>query len=254
MAQSNDIEDVLSSIRRLVATDPVSSAVTARPKTSSALLLQPANRVSDPEDPFQTVPVLPDQEDQGSAHDLQTVTEQDTSAPSAHSEDEAEDMAGLAQAERDARDATQFLTGMDSETTAITVDLADDPAASTNWSAPMADTASEAEVYLEDTDYIAASEIAADAPLADDAAAQGNAPDSDHNATTTAEEDEIDLSDMGPDIDEVPSPLDDEALRDLIAEIVRQELAGDLGERITRNVRKLVRREIRQMMSSEEFD
>ena len=46
----------------------------------------------------------------------------------------------------------------------------------------------------------------------------------------------------------------DEALRDLIAEIVRQELAGALGERITRNVRRLVRRELRQMMSTEEFD
>lgn len=35
------------------------------------------------------------------------------------------------------------------------------------------------------------------------------------------------------------------ALRDLIAEVVRRELSGELGERITRNVRKLVRREMR---------
>ena len=46
----------------------------------------------------------------------------------------------------------------------------------------------------------------------------------------------------------------DDALRDLISEIVRQELSGELGERITRNVRKLVRREIRQLLASEEFD
>lgn len=41
----------------------------------------------------------------------------------------------------------------------------------------------------------------------------------------------------------------DDALRDLIAEVVREELSGALGERITRNVRKLVRREMRTMPS-----
>ncbi|MEM9342201.1 MAG: hypothetical protein AAGA87_04090 [Pseudomonadota bacterium] len=38
--------------------------------------------------------------------------------------------------------------------------------------------------------------------------------------------------------------IDDVALREMVAEIVRSELQGELGERITRNVRKLVRREI----------
>ena len=44
-------------------------------------------------------------------------------------------------------------------------------------------------------------------------------------------------------------PADDRALRDLVTEIVREELAGELGERITRNVRKLVRREIARAVS-----
>lgn len=48
--------------------------------------------------------------------------------------------------------------------------------------------------------------------------------------------------------------LDEEALRDLVAEIVRQELQGALGERITRNVRKLVRREIHRALTSQDFD
>jgi hypothetical protein len=48
--------------------------------------------------------------------------------------------------------------------------------------------------------------------------------------------------------------LDEEALRNLVIEIVRQELQGTLGERITRNVRKLVRREIYRVLSSQEFD
>lgn len=48
--------------------------------------------------------------------------------------------------------------------------------------------------------------------------------------------------------------LDEAALRELVAAIVREELQGALGERITRNVRKLVRREIHRVLASEEFD
>lgn len=48
--------------------------------------------------------------------------------------------------------------------------------------------------------------------------------------------------------------LDEETLRNLVVEIVSQELQGALGERITRNVRKLVRREIHRVLSSQEFD
>ncbi len=48
--------------------------------------------------------------------------------------------------------------------------------------------------------------------------------------------------------------IDEETLRDMVSEIVRQELQGALGERITRNVRKLVRREINRMMTARDFD
>lgn len=48
--------------------------------------------------------------------------------------------------------------------------------------------------------------------------------------------------------------LDEEMLRDLVGEIVRQELQGPLGERITRNVRKLVRREINRALTARSFD
>ena len=48
--------------------------------------------------------------------------------------------------------------------------------------------------------------------------------------------------------------LDEEALRDLVAEIVRAELQGALGERITRNVRKLVRREIHRALTAQELE
>lgn len=45
----------------------------------------------------------------------------------------------------------------------------------------------------------------------------------------------------------------DDALRAMVARIVHEELSGELGERITRNVRKLVRREISRMTASQEL-
>ncbi|NOE26477.1 hypothetical protein [Ruegeria sp. HKCCD6157] len=47
--------------------------------------------------------------------------------------------------------------------------------------------------------------------------------------------------------------LDEETLRELIAEVVRQELQGAMGERITRNVRKMVRREIARALAAKDL-
>ncbi|EYD76526.1 hypothetical protein Rumeso_01947 [Rubellimicrobium mesophilum DSM 19309] len=47
-----------------------------------------------------------------------------------------------------------------------------------------------------------------------------------------------------------PAPWPDEAtLRALVAEAVREELRGELGETLTRNLRKLVRREVMQALA-----
>lgn len=48
--------------------------------------------------------------------------------------------------------------------------------------------------------------------------------------------------------------LDEESLRILVADIVRSELQGEMGERITRNVRKLVRREILRALAARDLD
>lgn len=48
--------------------------------------------------------------------------------------------------------------------------------------------------------------------------------------------------------------IDEEMLRSMVTEIVRQELQGKLGERITRSVRKLVRQEIHRALMSQEFE
>lgn len=47
---------------------------------------------------------------------------------------------------------------------------------------------------------------------------------------------------------------DEVALRALVARVVREELQGDLGQRITSNLRKLVHREIRMILAAEKLD
>ncbi|MEL6169915.1 MAG: hypothetical protein AAFR35_14595 [Pseudomonadota bacterium] len=75
----------------------------------------------------------------------------------------------------------------------------------------------------------------------------------------------VDLGDLEPDTeddeiedDDLPDLLtdvgvDEDMLREMVAEIVREELQGVLGERITRNVRKLVRREIHRALLTRDF-
>lgn len=48
--------------------------------------------------------------------------------------------------------------------------------------------------------------------------------------------------------------LDEETLRPIVARLIREELQGELGERITRNVRKLVRREILRAINARDFE
>jgi len=51
----------------------------------------------------------------------------------------------------------------------------------------------------------------------------------------------------------VVSGLDDAQIRALVVATVQDQLSGELGERITRNVRKLVRREINRVLASREM-
>lgn len=67
------------------------------------------------------------------------------------------------------------------------------------------------------------------------------------------EEDDPFAPEAGESADPEGLALDEQVLRDMVAEIVRQELQGALGERITRNVRKLVRREIQRALQSQDY-
>jgi hypothetical protein len=48
--------------------------------------------------------------------------------------------------------------------------------------------------------------------------------------------------------------LDEAALQEMVRQMIREELQGDLGERITRNVRKLVRAEINRALIARDLD
>ena len=64
----------------------------------------------------------------------------------------------------------------------------------------------------------------------------------------------------GNDVDEAESisgdelAIDEQVLRDLVRDLIREELQGALGERITRNVRKLVRAEIARALAAQELE
>lgn len=74
----------------------------------------------------------------------------------------------------------------------------------------------------------------------------------DAKGTPVAEDRKTITSDSSPE----PAPsqvVDEKILRDLVAEIVRSELQGALGERITQNLRKLVRREIHRALAARDL-
>jgi hypothetical protein len=54
-------------------------------------------------------------------------------------------------------------------------------------------------------------------------------------------------------VGEESTEIDEEMLRDIVRDVLREELQGPLGERITRNVRKLVRAEIYKAMTARDL-
>lgn len=61
---------------------------------------------------------------------------------------------------------------------------------------------------------------------------------------------EAELADLGLFEGDETLPLDEAALRDLVAEIIRDELRGALGARIARNLRQIVRQEIARELAA----
>lgn len=300
------IEDVLSSIRRLVSEDarvrPVGfrAEVEAAEASTGKLVLTPALRVTDPApDPVadDDVSAMPEDEtvaqvEDGSADadaDVDVAHGEsgaeglgDSEGPGGviaeamawedHVETEADDAgpdAAVDMAEDEGFDESAVLHLSDAlrEDEPETVTEAGADTAAPDLSAPDADmlesAAPEGAVAAEGEDWIMspaqdAQEDEGGAAAADFVfassrdgggfadAARGGVPPSQGAAEMDDTADSIFRDDE--------TLLDEDSLRELVAEIVRQELQGALGERITRNVRKLVRREIHRALTSHELE
>ncbi len=201
----NGGEDVLSSIRRLVAQDAPLPEPT-KPASQEKLLLTPALRVDDAE-----------QSALDAGRDTVQAEQQNASAPAESAPAQTQDAGQAPEAGPSASGGARAMDDPVSEDGVTAYDPAMSDAQMTT-----------------DTPYSAPSpeDRALDATLARLQAVLSGAT---RPAGTEA------LSgDEGP-LDDV---IDEGMLYQIVAHIVRQELQGELGEKITRNIRKLVRAEV----------
>ena len=251
-----EIEDVLASIRRLVSEE--SRPESPAPEAPGKLVLTPALRVADP--------AVGDVA--GGAAASETMAEPDavlgrTGGFGTEEEyvEDVEEPQPLESVDLEARFADMAEDEEMAEVIPVDgFDVDDDVAA-----------ADIPDVKFETTRHLPDSEDWQDAePAETEQVADWQDEASDTVATDADQDDEMDEAvdayayhvedDADPDLEELAelddddgSILDEEALRELVADIVRQELQGALGERITRNVRKLVRREIHRALTSQDL-
>lgn len=246
---SGEIEDVLSSIRRLVSEDL--RPVTAQPKpvalpNPGKLLLTPALRVVS-----NTPPMIP----KTPVLRLETPVVADPVA----AQDWLPEAAGIEEdviwGPVEEPDVEGWEQGVPADMTRVVSEIAaavsesdeewepegDAPMASLSWQAP--EWVEEAELVEDASSAKALADAAEEAAVAEIMAkAAGDSPRSDG-----AQEEEPFAEDEG-------GYFDEAVLRDLVRDLIREELSGTLGERITRNVRKLVRAEINRAMTARNFD
>jgi hypothetical protein len=262
---STEIEDVLSSIRRLVSDDmrPVNGK-TAAPVGSEKLILTPALRVvlpvgadTEPEitlmtsvaagEPSAVSAVLPRLHltlDDSPASGLGQVVASVGAAVNAQPEnwdaelDEIVSAEGIpaamwqsppeAEADADADSAVELEAAKVSEDDAVAAWAQHD---GTDHDADPSEAVVVPGTIEPDAIWAAAAEASVIAALAED-----------------------DLPGAGPDADDDAMRFDEDVLRELVRDILREELAGKMGERITRNIRKLVRAEIARALATQDFD
>ena len=270
-----EIEDVLSSIRRLVADGGQDAAAPQSPEPArkiGKLVLTPAFRVDTP--PADTV-VLSD--------DVRVDIGTDGSAS-----DDRHDVAkgaGAAEAPADRGDLLATIAELEAAVLGQSDDWEPD-GTGTDTDLSWARAGFRGDVEVEEAEVLAAGETpsadAAEWPetLAEAARRFGDGDDdaeipvaqfrhhrSENVARDDVDEDEDHDDDLigGPDLGDDPEDMlerylatdtviDEVILREMVRDIVRQELQGKLGERITRNVRKLVRREIHRVLTTQNFD
>jgi len=286
-----EVEDVLSSIRRLVSDDNRPSMKTATPVKLSpdSLVLTPALRVEDDQDEDEAVvePTIQAWSEFGAGPEDQDANLADRSE---NNSDATSDVYEPEQAEA--------VQDHDEQPQEETHDVSEAPAAEpfvlesvVNYAEPemdapfeeiaeadIPDHEAEAAFFADQSESLTSKIAALEAVIGktddqwepDDTGSSdysgteapsmkwddvGSDNDADNAEGDNAETVEVDVEPQqaafSQSADEI---LDEDALRDIVSEIVREELQGALGERITRNVRKLVRREINGALAAQELE
>ena len=291
-ASDRNVEDVLSSVRRLVSNELPRMPRPTSQKPAAALVLTPADRVSEPpaasrrekstslEDRIAELEAAvsaradewePDGSEDQELHRPRRIvytrqpTEAEKAGPAkplrlsqialietgpanedAPAQDEAEPVTFRprskpspqiedAPAEADAED--HLVDAVSEDLTAAVADMAEEALAQDeDFKSALTDAVQhsvEADVEAEAGVEVEIPEAEGDAPETPAEPVNIAAP-----VTAPVAADEIDMADLRP----------------LVARLLREELQGELGERITRNVRKLVRREINRALTGREFE
>ena len=268
-----EIEDVLSSIRRLVSED-LRPAVPRSPGPESRLILTPALRVvpdapqdegwAEDDDWTEEMPApqltprgwsLPEAEPEPFELDLPlSVVLQPFSAHSLHAERTAQAAIPpqlpphrftLTQAARVLRndaqgDSPEDMQPWDQPVDEIVPLFFDDEAGDPKDAAEQ-DASDPQQVWADQAAAAAIADIEAGARFDDPLEVMSEADP----AFLEGDEDEAEPA--------ADVTYDEDLLRDLVRDILREELAGTLGEKITRNVRKLVRAEIAQALATRDL-
>jgi hypothetical protein len=255
-----NVEDVLSSIRRLVADGP--HAVPAQPKEDSSDLLKKAAVIE-----------INTAENQETQMDVPKEVRIRAAEPTKRLASFVETMnASIAKITQDKQIEVEGDTEADTETN----NVQDEPLESDAEETPEADepaeiTTAKPEPLILKPAMAAAPEKPAETTT-DEALDQNDletvqvenetgiqkTPDEDAEKITLPDDIEDDEAVLAHE-KETGEPsgaqfVDEDALRQIVSELVRSELQGDLGDRITRNVRKLVRREIHLALASRDVE
>ena len=276
------IEDVLSSIRRLVAEGDKSrdaavslnkGSVAPKSSVSDRLVLTEALRVSnDDEAPFakqESAPKTAPKLDAAARANLESTIEALEAAVTAQS-DEWEPDGSEPTVEPVKPTATAFvLKNVIEDAVEIVFDDDDDDgnetvAEAAPVDAPKAETATPSFRHF-NRDALIREETPLHAMELPEPAVQVEFP-AEAEVEATYQDDLVEDEKKDPLIDEqlnaflsdeamlADAGLDETILRKMIVEIIREELQGALGERITRSVRKLVRREISRVVATQDAE
>ncbi len=275
---ATEIEDVLSSIRRLVSEDmrPVARvkeiARHDEVQASGKLILTPALRVVESAEPAAVATpgngrlhlrfpdlteTAPSQAEPESASIESVVASVGAAVDAAEDEWEAE--TGDPDLAVDEESAAQAWDFEETDETLDEIYVAD---------ATASETANDRDLRQADAKPLpgwAQTEDEFDDPIAVQAAASTKAQSD--TAWARVSEDSVMAALAEPSKDQTPQDpeleddddlvgefrFNEDVLRELVRDMLREELAGSMGERITRNIRKLVRAEIARSLTSQEF-